>query len=1045
MPGMQFNMKVTGFTVFLIGYFNITFLYLSTFQCSEVHSDSNEDDSTLNVQPTTLVQNYSSSDLFSAEADIISTSEGHLIFNQEEKLDKVIDSTPTNKLDAVPEPVFTSVDSSHVDVTNEIINNDTPIVISRIDAATEELQKRAKLPSPLTTEETISEAIEATEANITNQVLDVEDESRSEINAALETEDKKIPKNTTDTNAEDIPSFSEWAQKRLEEAEKQEQDSLSAVNTTNNITKHILNAKLRWKNYASVDCGAKVILANPEAEHSSALLVGSRDEYVLNPCSSRIWFIVELCEAIQLKKVELANYELFSSSPKDFTVSVGDRFPTRDWSVVGQFTAKDERDVQHFYINTETFGKYVKVEIKSHYGAEHYCPLSLFRAYGTSVFEVLQKDDLTHDQPIDDDDDDESLDVNENTPSNNLLTSATDAVISIVKKAAQVLGNKVAKSNDSSQISNDAKSPSFVTKSCNSPSHYVICTNCSDILFGKIFELLSCNQRQIKNLVSIPFIRNSLERSMICKNFGIDLRDKLALNSLHSGSLCVESFFPPSFLGAMCNILAIGHNKVLYNISYHFANTTEKMHGDGLVNVAKDEQNILPVLEGEEMLEKFSEHFPTEPLNIERPDINTKSGCSTDTTYTSQIKPSRSIVTELPVNSDITTTPVVTKQIEEKPEVSESIQGQGDVVDIDGSTEMPSNGDIQMDGIIDSDSGDKAGVELNTEGSPSVSNMAGADSVQGQKESVFLRLSNRIKALERNVSLSGQYLEELSKRYKKQVEEMQRVLEKTEKTLDEVNAFEDERFRALEDKLDTLTKAMEYFSAEKESWEMISYWLFLVLAATFLVYCYNRISTPKPADKPSVKPVEIQRRNSVDVVTRATTKKKKRRPSDQALKIVASAAAGDQEKSIKKRKKKSSNPLDTYRYENNEEVFAPPCTSSKIWGKQSGADWVEGRGRVIENIPFPLEEADSYILEFLPPVPEVMPFDTPDYVKTAVNVRQGRLSLRNGSGVKNSGENEKKRQSSPTASSVNGNIANGHQPSPKKEKKGFRKLFKKVF
>ena len=48
-----------------------------------------------------------------------------------------------------------------------------------------------------------------------------------------------------------------------------------------------------------------------------------------------------------------------------------------------------------------------------------------------------------------------------------------------------------------------------------------------------------------------------------------------------------------------------------------------------------------------------------------------------------------------------------------------------------------------------------------------------------QKESVFVRLSNRIKALELNMSLSQQYLDELSRRYKKQVEEMQKTFNKT--------------------------------------------------------------------------------------------------------------------------------------------------------------------------------------------------------------------------------------------------------------------------
>ncbi|KAL8177430.1 UNVERIFIED_CONTAM: hypothetical protein K2H54_004832, partial [Gekko kuhli] len=48
-----------------------------------------------------------------------------------------------------------------------------------------------------------------------------------------------------------------------------------------------------------------------------------------------------------------------------------------------------------------------------------------------------------------------------------------------------------------------------------------------------------------------------------------------------------------------------------------------------------------------------------------------------------------------------------------------------------------------------------------------------------QKESVFMRLNNRIKALEVNMSLSSRYLEELSQRYRKQMDEMQKAFNKT--------------------------------------------------------------------------------------------------------------------------------------------------------------------------------------------------------------------------------------------------------------------------
>lgn len=61
--------------------------------------------------------------------------------------------------------------------------------------------------------------------------------------------------------------------------------------------------KIRLKNYASPDCGAKVVGSNPEAVSPSAILSPSRDDYMLNPCNVKIWFVVELCESIQPQRV----------------------------------------------------------------------------------------------------------------------------------------------------------------------------------------------------------------------------------------------------------------------------------------------------------------------------------------------------------------------------------------------------------------------------------------------------------------------------------------------------------------------------------------------------------------------------------------------------------------------------------------------------------------------------------------------------------------------------------------------------------------------
>lgn len=42
---------------------------------------------------------------------------------------------------------------------------------------------------------------------------------------------------------------------------------------------------------------------NPEAKYPHLLLTKPSDEYLLNLCKSTTWFVVELCEAIQVKKV----------------------------------------------------------------------------------------------------------------------------------------------------------------------------------------------------------------------------------------------------------------------------------------------------------------------------------------------------------------------------------------------------------------------------------------------------------------------------------------------------------------------------------------------------------------------------------------------------------------------------------------------------------------------------------------------------------------------------------------------------------------------
>ncbi|XP_029380464.1 SUN domain-containing ossification factor isoform X2 [Echeneis naucrates] len=277
-----------------------------------------------------------------------------------------------------------------------------------------------------------------------------------EANTSLELKEQDLSSHvTTDTDStqsnkdpEDIPTFDEWKRKMMEVEKKK---TLS-THTSNNGGSHVVKkVQKNFNNYASVECGAKILGANPEAKSTSAILKENMDLYMLNPCSNKIWFIIELCEPIQLKQLDIANFELFSSTPKDFLVSISDRYPTNKWLKLGTFHARDERTVQSFPLDehlyakyVKMFTKYIKVELVSHFGCEHFCPLSLIRVFGTSMVEEYEEIADPSERPDDQDDDVDYLPgyaVGEVKSSKNLIGSAKDVILNMVNNlAVNVLG-----------------------------------------------------------------------------------------------------------------------------------------------------------------------------------------------------------------------------------------------------------------------------------------------------------------------------------------------------------------------------------------------------------------------------------------------------------------------------------------------------------------------------------------------------------------------------------------------------------------------------
>lgn len=571
------------------------------------------------------------------------------------------------------------------------------------------------------------------------------------------------------TPQEEIPSFSEWTQKQLAEAEKQDtvlnHSSHTSQNSSNVSSK---STKLRSKNYASPVCGAKIVAVNPEAGSASSILSPNKDEYMLNTCNSRIWFVVELCEPVQAQKIELANFELFSSTPKDIAVYFSDRFPTREWASVGQFTAEDLRDVQSFDLFPHLFGKFIKFELLSHYGSEHYCPISLFKVFGTSEFEVLEKES-SHASHVEDEED-EIIEVPDlpspETESKNLFGSARDAVMSIMKKAAEVLAKSEVPKNATCAHNDTAKYEKY--KGCCSPSHLIVCDNCSETLYNEVYELIACRSDKLTNLLRQVFMKDTLKCTNICQPFGLDFKSTKTIEFSEERTSYVKALFPSKYLAALCNLLAIEEKKVVLNTSFESENNaTNNITVDETLDTSNGNNNPDPSVRLVLPIDNTSSDVgkPSKGAEIEKPTIIVNSVTESNIVKESNkeekmedIAPIAEPYPAEPMDQESKTEVPISNNDQQKPDVdtkdpvapkTDSKNGKIDPT-TDKAKEINTNlngDDVNDQLLVESDSFLSDFDQLTVDPTP-----AGVQSNQNpnpgqslQKESVFLRLCNRVK------------------------------------------------------------------------------------------------------------------------------------------------------------------------------------------------------------------------------------------------------------------------------------------------------------
>ncbi|KAM4774268.1 SUN domain-containing ossification factor isoform 6-T6 [Cyanocitta cristata] len=754
------------------------------------------------------------------------------------------------------------------------------------------------------------------------------DEQKSALNASENLKREKDFKKTgeidptsviTPKDPGDIPTFDEW-KKKVMEVEKEKSQSMhpSAVGGQHSTKKVQKNRN----NYASVECGAKILAANPEAK---------------------------------------------------------------------------------------MFIKYIKVELISHFGSEHFCPLSLIRVFGTSMVEeyeeIADSQYQSERQELFDEDYDYLLDYNtgEEKSSKNLLGSATNAILSMVNIAANMLGAKTEESSET-EAGNKSVSENVTATPATStaaprlpeptpvPSPELVTTDIPQIEKEQLMVDLT-KESPIVQLVQ-EYEEDTSQSTVTLLSSDDQEEEASAWFELETEKYCCD-------MAAVCCISTFSEYLFKWcSVAVAMHRQHSKTGGEERPRYPVNVQQPQPALTestqtavGEPLPEQLDSKAEKPPGSVVAVDFSAvHEEISNETTesielepshpqtvsqsllleVTSQVKPSpttdmvlepakedsgqvapratpqvdvrevstetekaeSSVVEESPETSVATevkemstretvATPVISKPTETvlQPEstvgivASDAVEGKESIPEAPKPVLPPVESPVSAETKEDDQAAEEALMAIPVSGGPQRTatdfyaelqnstdlGYANGNLVHGsnQKESVFMRLNNRIKALEVNMSLSSRYLEELSQRYRKQMEEMQKAfnktiikLQNTSRIAEEQDQRQTEAIQLLQAQLTNMTQLASNLSAtvaelkrevsDRQTYLVISLVLCLILGLVLFVqrcrspsqFCEDYLSKiPKSNHYPSPKrcfssydDMNLKRRTSLPLV-----------------------------------------------------------------------------------------------------------------------------------------------------------------------------------
>lgn len=436
---------------------------------------------------------------------------------------------------------------------------------------------------------------------------------------------------------------------------------------------------------------------------------------------------------------------------------------------------------------------------------------------------TIEDNDFVHNQQI------ENIKSSETNNKDNILNRAGAAVMSIVQKAAEVL----VKSNGHGAKPN-VTNPKQFTENCMSMSHNILCETCSTDEREDLHNFIGCKIFALTTFLDgNDNIKSYLINSLICRGIlGFDLKNEGGFTNHRNFFV---SILPQKYIAAMCNMIAKDLKALtvrIENIPEITSNLIPKKDEVSLKNVSKKEEDC------NHSVEVTTTEIPTTILN----ELPTKIERNADEIPEKVIENVADELKEDNKNKNSSEINIFNKidryegildvENDEKPvEILISESNERKII----SKETTSK-EITNTKSSENQPGDVPAVEIKTNGEASRSSNA--------PESVFLRLSNRIKVLEKNMTLSTQYLEELSRRYKKQIEDLQTSYSKLQANFDGLNQKKiDNEKRHLDERLD-MKSTLNELDTRSQYMEiiLIIFCAFLLLQTILVIVLFKRMS-----------------------------------------------------------------------------------------------------------------------------------------------------------------------------------------------------------